>query len=159
MHKYQSAILAAVGGLCLFLTTSSFQLGSTQPSVALVDYGAVIWRVDRIRVYTESPRGMAIEDLTAAQTKKVLRSLREIETQVQALMEEHQFAIVLRLDSLPDREKDRVDFDVSKLFIPQNEYNTNEVNRLLNQRIVSHKSRDLTELVSKRILETRAADE
>ncbi len=159
MGKLNSILLAALASTGLFLA-SSFNVGDStdKTNVAVVDYGAIIWQIDRIRVYSESDRGMKIPDFTDEQSGKLMATLSEIETIVQVLMDEHHLSLVLRLDSLPDRQKGRFDFPVEKLFMPKSEYKKNEVNRLLRKRVVGHKEIDLTRLVIEQMTEKRGGN-
>lgn len=153
MDKLNSILLAVIASTGVFLASSSPDDADTAapPVVAVVDYGAIIWRMDQIRVYSESDQGMTIPEFTDGQTEKLMKTLAQIQQNVQELMDEHKLSIVLRLDSLPDRQKGRVDFPIEKLFMPKNEYNRTEVNRLLRKRIVHQRKLDLTSLVIDRL--------
>lgn len=156
MDKYHSILLAILASAGVFFVSNhGVEKLSVSPTTAVVDYGAIIWRMDRIRVYQESENGMSIPDFDDKQLQTIMNTLEEIEHSVAHLMEKHDIALVLRLDSLPDREKNRVDFDVQKLFMPKNEYNRNEVNRLLRNRVVGQKKLNLTNLVENALIEKR----
>lgn len=155
MDKYHSMMLALLAS-CGFIFVSSQQAESgPSSSVGVVDYGEIIWRLDRVRVYKESSHGMVIPDFDDEQSQRILKTLEEIDRAVEEIMEEHGFTLVIRMDSLPDREKNRADFDVRKLFRPAEETRRNEVNRLLRKRVVRHEKLDLTSLVKQRVLQYR----
>ena len=158
MGKLNSMLLAVLASTGLFLAANFTGYDNTEnPNVAVVDYGEIIWRMDRIRVYSESDQGMKIPDFTDEQSEKLLATLSEIETIVQELMDERHLSLVLRLDSLPDRQMGRIDFPLEKLEMSKSESNRNEVNRLLRKRVAGHKKIELTRLVIDQMTKKRDA--